>query len=217
MGRDRESTKIGKLSLVVIITVAIGIIISNNSYAKDFGVVGHSYEIIEQDIVGYIKEKLASYDLEALNSKMKEQVKEMFDRPEPVSFISDAKENREYYYDPTFILEEDIRDHRGQLIHKKGTEINSLSKVPLGNVLIFINGDNEKQIEYALEEYKALKEEARIILTGGSPTKLQKEHSDVVIYFDQFGFLTKKLGIKAVPALVKQDDLRLKINEVELK
>ena len=233
MARDRKSTQIAIAEMalhstkllrkrigvlaVIAITVAISLALVNTSYAKDFGVVGHSYEIIEQDIIEYIKEKLSSKDLEALNKEMQDKVKERLERPEPVVGISDAKESREYYYDPTFILKQDIRDYKGQLIHAKGKEINPLSKVPLKIALIFINGDNEKQVEYALNEYKALQEKAKIILTNGSPVKLQKEHKDIWIYFDLFGALTKTLGITAVPAVVKQNELRLKINEVALK
>lgn len=217
MGRDRQDIETSKILLMLILLI-YSIAVSRYSHAKDFGVVGHSYEIIEQDIIEYIKAKLVNQDLEALNQEMQEKVKARISRPEPVVGITDARENREEYtFDPTFVLREDIRDHKGQLIHVKGTEINPLSRLPLGKVLIFINGENEKQVEYAFAEYKAQNDKAKIILTSGSPTKLQKAHKDIWIYFDQFGALTKKLGIKAVPAVVKQEGIKLKINEVALK
>jgi hypothetical protein len=34
------------------------------------------------------------------------------------------------------------------------------------------------------------------------------------VYFDQQGVLTKKLGIQHVPALVSQEELRLRIEEI---
>lgn len=240
MGRDRQSVKIREtkkllrligsyytryttLLAIIAITSAISISVINESHAKDFGVVGHSYEIIEQDIIEYIKQKLENQDLDAINKGMQEKVRERFERPEAVVGIKDSKENREYYYDPTFVLDHDIKDPNGQLIHEKGKVINPLSKVPLSNALIFINGDNKEQVEYAVSQYKELDGKAKIILTSGSPIKLQKgqkekeEKNEVWFYFDQFGFLVKKLGIKAVPAIVRQDSLRLKINEVVLK
>lgn len=36
------------------------------------------------------------------------------------------------------------------------------------------------------------------------------------IYYDQQGLLTRRLGIKQVPALVSQDGLRLRIDEMEV-
>ena len=56
-----------------------------------------------------------------------------------------------------------------------------------------------------------------MILVGGSVFKLQEllgqEHADKV-YFDQAGELTTKFGIKASPAIVEQEGLRLKIEEI---
>ncbi len=36
------------------------------------------------------------------------------------------------------------------------------------------------------------------------------------VYFDQFGWLIKKFNIMQVPALVEQQDKRLKITEIKL-
>lgn len=59
--------------------------------------------------------------------------------------------------------------------------------------------------------------EDKIILIGGSPFKLKEElgekHENKV-YFDQHGELVGKFVIKASPAVVVQDGLQLKIEEV---
>lgn len=61
--------------------------------------------------------------------------------------------------------------------------------------------------------------EDRVILVGGSHFKIKeelgREHEDKV-YFDQNGELTSKFGIKASPAIVTQDGLILKIEEIKL-
>lgn len=184
--------------------------------AKDFGVVGHRYAILEEDIIEYIKKKLANVDIEALNKEMQEKVKANVKRPTPVSDIGNATEDREYYYDPTYVLNRDIYDHNNKLLHTKGKTINPLSKVPLSNTLIFIDGDDDKQVQYALELYRKLESKAKIILINGSPIELEEKHK-IWIYFDQFGYLTKKFGIQHVPATVTQAGLKLKIHEVALK
>ena len=38
----------------------------------------------------------------------------------------------------------------------------------------------------------------------------------IPIYYDQHGLLTRRLGIAQVPALVSQEGLRLRIDELEL-
>ena len=61
--------------------------------------------------------------------------------------------------------------------------------------------------------------EDRIILVGGRVFKLKDElgeaHADKV-YFDQHGELSSKFGIKASPAVVEQENLMIKITEIEV-
>ena len=179
--------------------------------AKDFGTVGHIYEIKEQDLIEYIKSKLQKVDLEALQEEMREKVRSSVERPKAVPDITNAQEDKNWYFDPTYVLKEDLKDHEGVLIYPKGTIINPLEKTRLSKALIFINGDEELQVKYALKE--SLDKQVKIVLTKGSPLELQKKHK-IWIYFDQFGFLTTKLGIKHVPAVVNQEGLRLKIQEL---
>lgn len=183
------------------------------AFAKDFGVVGYTYNIEEQDIIKYIKSKLKQIDIVKLQKEQQQIVRASVDRPKEVSGIIDAKENKEYFYDPTFILEEDIFDHIGRLIQKSGTRINPLEKIALRHDLVFINGDNPKQVEFALSYFKTKDAKATIILVKGSPVKLQKEHK-IWIYFDQEGLLVNKFRIKQVPALITQDKVQLKIREI---
>lgn len=208
---ERNRKNILKIAFCMILLV----LQSKTACAKDFGKLGHVYEIAEQDIIAYIKEKLGNIDLKGLEQRAKEKVQERVERPSPVRGITRAKESREFYYDPTFILDEPIYDHQGVLIYSAGTSINPLERVPLKNKLIFINGDDKEQVDFAIEEYKRAKEQAKIILIDGPPIKLQKEHK-IWIYFDQSGILTKKLNIQKVPAVVSQDKLRLRINEIAL-
>ncbi|MEQ9115671.1 MAG: type-F conjugative transfer system protein TraW [Rickettsiales bacterium] len=202
-------------NILKIILVALGLFLSFDSAAKDFGVVGHTYEIKEQDIVEYIKAQLKETDLVELEEKTKEAVRKRVNRPLPVENITKATENKSYYFDPTYVLNDNIYDHEGRLIHPIGTTINPLEKVPFRNALIFINGDDKEQVEFALKAYKDRDSRAKIVLINGSPIELQKEHR-IWIYFDQSGVLTKKFGIEHVPAIVSQEKLKLKIEEVKL-
>lgn len=201
-----------------ILTIALSLLAMttlNCAIAKDFGVVGHSYKIEEQDIIEFIKSKLNTMDMAKLQREQENIVIKYTAEPKPVAGIVDTKEPREYLYDPSFILETDIRDNIGRIIHLAGTKINPLEHVKLGQDLVFINGNNQKQVSFALEHYKQKNEKVKIILVKGSPLNLQKKHK-IWIYFDQNGSLTSKFGIKQVPAIITQDGLKLKINEVTL-
>jgi conjugal transfer pilus assembly protein TraW len=191
---------------------------AHDQETKDYGIVGHTYPIIEQDIIEYIKNRLGQIDLNVLETETKVRVQEKIKRPTPVYGITKAKENHEYDYDPTFTLEENIEDHKGNIIYPKGTTINPLSSARMKEALIFIDGDDKAQAEYAIEKYKERGGKVKIILIKGSPIDLGLKHKDEIqFYFDQEGVLTNKLGIKHVPAIVNQDGLKLRIKEVLLK
>ena len=209
---DHKGFAIVFTALVVMVLLVIFALI-DKAYSKDFGVQGHRWEIAETDILEYIEQKLKAVDIKKLQEEMVKKTKERVERPEPVSGIKDAVGKNSYLYDPSYTVPEDIYDHKGNLLYKAGYKVNPLNQVPLRKRLIFINGDNEAQVEYALkkrEEYQGL---AKIILTKGAPLKIQRKEK-VWIYFDQHGVLTSKLGIKAVPAVVEQAGLKLKITEI---
>ena len=194
------------LSIIVIIFVQqfIGYPIV---LARDFGIQGHIYPIQEENILKVIEARLEKIDLDKLNKELKEKTQKYVETPPSVKGITKAKaqDKKIRYYDPTYTNPEDIFDHNGLLIAPKGKRINPLEFTSLNQPLIFIDGDDEEQVAYALSHIKA-----KIILVKGSPLKLQRAHKRW-IYFDQAGFITNKLGIIEVPALVEQDGLRLKI------
>lgn len=178
--------------------------------AKDFGVQGQTWEIAEEDILVVIQQKLANLDIDALNKKMAEKVRSYVSRPPKVNGLIKAEKVSTIYYDPSYVLDRDIVDHKERLIYAKGTKINPLEQVPLREALIFIDGDDKDQVAYALQARKRLEGNAKIILTNGAPLELQKKYQ-VWMYFDQQGKITNQLGVIAIPALVTQDGLRLKI------
>ncbi|WP_375326305.1 hypothetical protein [Candidatus Tisiphia endosymbiont of Nemotelus uliginosus] len=55
--------------------------------------------------------------------------------------------------------------------------------------------------------------ENKIILIAGKPLELERMLK-YKIYFDQFGTLTSKFGIKFAPAIVEQESRALKIVEI---
>ncbi len=197
--------------------LVIGIIVVlflQQVYAKDFGVIGKTWEIKEKYAIEEIKEKLLTMEksLEEHNKIIKEKIENKVKNPISLN-ISNAKENRVFYYDPTIEVKEDLKDFNGRIFHKAGTKINPLDSVSLPYKLIFFDANDKKQFEYAMDLYEKSEIKPKLILTGGSPVELEKEYG-LDVYFDQQGLLTKQLGIKAVPAVVSQAEKVLKIEEV---
>lgn len=193
-------------------------------HAKDFGVRGKIAPIEEQDPIVLIQSKLKTMEergeLEQHNHELQKKTKAAIERPKPAEGLSKAIKTHIFYYDPTYIVPEDIKDHTGKIIHPKGTRLNPLETVSLSQELLFFDGDDADQVAFAREKLKekskeTLKESSvKLILVKGAPLALSEELK-VPVYFDQSGLLIKKLGIHHVPALVIQERLRLRIEEIK--
>ncbi len=207
---------------IVVIWICIiisALLLSINAKAKDFGVVGRTSEIKEVDAIEEIRGKLSDMEargeLDEHNERMKKEVSDRIKSPKSLN-LGRVSEVREYEYDPTLEVKEDLRDARGIVFHRKGTKVNPLDVVSMPYELIFFDGEDEDQLKYVIKKYEESEIKPKLILTGGSPIKLEEEYK-LDFYFDQRGVLIKQLGIKAVPAIVMQDGKVLKIREVMVR
>ena len=187
-------------------------------HARDLGTYGVIYPIEEKNPIILIQSKLKHMkengELERHRQELQNKTKAAIERPKPVEGISKAPGSRVFYYDPTYIVLENLKDHTGRVFYKKGTKINPLETVNLSQGLLFFDGDDEDQVAFVREKLK--ERSLKLILVKGAPLVLS-EQLKVPVYFDQAGLLTKKLGIGNVPALVNQKDLLLRIEEIDVK
>ncbi len=194
--------------------------------AKDCGTHGVVFPIEEEDPLQLIQQKLRmmeeSGEIERHHRILQKKAIAAIERPKPIESITKATELRVFYYDPSYIVKEDMTDHQGRAFIKKGAKINPLETVSLSQNLLFFDGDDREQVSWAQSflstersENKPQKGVVKLILIKGTPLALSEEFN-IPVYFDQGGILTKKLGIQHVPASVTQEDLHLRIEEVPL-
>lgn len=197
--------------------------------AKDFGISGQTFKVVEEPFIQMLKKRLDEIDIEKEQAKIQARVKDKVENPTPVQGIYPAKKERIFYFDPTYTLDKDAILPCGKILHRAGTKVNPLQHMDLNRRMFFIDGRNKEQITWLKEQLEnpppslphaeAQQIEDRVILVGGSVFVLKEDlgenHADKV-YFDQHGELTTKFGIKASPAVVVQEGLLLKIKEVLL-
>lgn len=151
-------------------------------------------------------------DLENLLNKQEEfknKVQQKISRPTAILALAKTNIKRNWYHDPSFIQKTDIKDQAGKIIVKANTSVNPLEKISWGEALIFIDGDDEKQIKWSNSK------KGKLVLTSGNPIKLAKKLNKPV-FFDQGGVLTTRFKIKAVPTIVEQEGKLLKISEIKI-
>lgn len=192
------------------------VFIFNSIYADNLGTVGKVYPIAEPDMIDWIKAKAAAMvkngQWHEIQNKAIAKAKEQINHPSPVFGITDAQVTRTWYYKPMVNLRQDLTDGRGHVIAKAGN-YNALRYKPFDVQMLFINGNNIKQLNWALTKNAEFRIRTKIILTQGSFLDLDKKYK-VWFYYDQGGKYTQKLNIKHVPAIVKQDSDQLKIMEI---
>jgi conjugal transfer pilus assembly protein TraW len=182
-------------------------------FAHDLGCFGETFSIQEQNMIEVIQKKLKKTSLEKHQKIIQERIKKSIERPKYNKEIVTTKIKRTFIFEPSVVVSKDLKDHSGKVFIARGTKINPLHIRSLTKPLLFINGDEEDQREWAQNKLKKNRL-AKIILIKGEPLKLMKKWRKA-IYFDQQGLLVKKLGIRHVPAFVTQKDDVLEIQEVK--
>ncbi|MEO0688691.1 MAG: type-F conjugative transfer system protein TraW [Pseudomonadota bacterium] len=190
-------------------------VIPMQAQARDYGQRGALFPIVERDLLEQIHSRLkameASGETARLNQELKRRTIARVNRPDPVAGLIRASETRSWPFDPTTTLAADIRGAKGELIHAAGTRVNPLDSVKLRADLLFLDGDDTSQIQWALKQDP----KAKLILVKGAPLELMKARQRR-FYFDQGGKLTAKFNITAVPARVRQNGRMLEVSEIAL-
>lgn len=188
------------------------------SEARDYGQAGQAFPITEPDLLSAIEARLrraeASGELARMNEVFAKRVEARVRRPKPVEGITPARAARSWNYDPTVAIERDIRDQKGNLIAAAGQKINPLDFVAIRQDLVFIDGDNTAELDWATARYSDLK--AKIVFVGGSPVE-QMTAKKRRFYFDQEGKLTGTFGIEHTPAVVSQVGKIMRVSEMVIK
>lgn len=180
--------------------------------AKDLGCFGEIFHIQEKNMIDFIVQKLHQIPFEKHQKIIQERIQKNIERPKHVDGIINTKIKRTFIFDPSIVVSKDLKDHLGNVFFQKGTKVNPLHIRSLTKPLLFIDGDDILQREWANK--KRLKNPLlKLILIKGEPLKIMKKEG-YPIYFDQQGLLTKKLGIHQVPAFVTQKKDVLEIQEV---
>lgn len=205
--RSRPAAALG---LGLVIVAAAGI-----AHARDLGVMGQTWAIEEPDLLATIGNRLATMQanggVERMQQTLVARARERVMRPAPVAGLVRATAARSWTYDPSIVVEHDIRDAKGNLIAARGLRVNPLDFVQMKTALVFIDGDDGAQVEWATKAFTP--GNAKIIFTSGSPFLAMKERQRR-FYFDQRGQLTGKFGIAHLPAVVRQAGDTLAVEEI---
>lgn len=187
--------------------------------AEDLASLGPVYEIREKHgtemIIGKLREMERRGELAKWEAESKTRLVDVLTNPKPIAGLGPTRTGRTFYYDPTYTVPSNIVDAKGNVLFPAGYRKNPLEVFSLSQHLLFFDGRDAKQVKLARRLIDHYDGRVMPILVAGSFMNLMRDWKQHV-YFDQFGFLVNKLGIGQVPALVSQEGLQLRIDEVKV-
>ncbi len=192
---------------------------SSLALAENLGVVGPVYPIAEQDMLATIQERLQSLketgELARIEEEAQDRYRAYVSNPPGVE-LPRAIEPRTYYHDPSITVPYPIQDHQGNVIHPAGATVNPLEHMLLSKQILFFDGADPVQTAWARERITTGKTPVKPILTRGRVLELMQDWQ-TWLYVDQRGTLVQRFGIRALPAIVRQEGKRLRIEEILLE
>jgi len=208
-----------------VLAMAMFLVVPVMAFAEDLGTHGRTVPIdrdARQEMKDRVRQKESNGDLARYWRDYQSNVVDAIKHPAPLGIPSDTHLRTEMH-EVRFVLPQDYRDQTGRIVARRGTVIEPLKVQPMTTGLIFIDGRDEAQVQYALAGGR--KERLKIVLTAGSPYDLRVRFRNVMwqgypsvpFYFDQRKVIIDQLQrlygiqLRSVPAKLTQQGSQLRI------
>jgi conjugal transfer pilus assembly protein TraW len=187
---------------------------SYSETVNDLGVIGKTYSIAEESMLDLIKRRLQSKvdsgEVDTVHQRMKDRSVKYVERP-PGAFLPSAAEYRVVEIETEYTTKEDILGADGKVLFPAGTTVNPLTVHPINKTMCFFDGDNSNQVEW-VKKVCTNNPLNKLILVNGNYVAVSK-YLGIRAYFDQRGYLVNKLGIRSLPAVLRQSGDKLYLEE----
>lgn len=188
--------------------IALLVLVPVMTQAKDLGVQGKTYEIIEPDIRAVIMRQMSQIDKQAIADKLKKSTENYTDDL-PDYPLGTIDSTRTYHVNIEVTTQKPIYrptlNEQGQMEWKvmveKGTKVNPLKKVRPYTAYLIFNGQSEQQREFARTLWKAAPNYIIPMMSAGDPADMAKE-IDAPVYRAS-PFILKRFDLENTPALAR--------------
>ena len=205
---------------------ALVCLVSATALAEDLGAKAPGFAIDQdgrEQLKAIARQKVDQGTFEAYKKEFIKRNLDAIKNPAPLG-IKTAYGQRTELKEARYVMPADVKDQNGRIVARRGTVIEPIKISPLQAGLLFIDGRDEAQIQYALRAYRAAP--LKIILVAGSAFDLRVRFKDLIIngsktvpfYFDQRAMILRQLNslyridINSVPALLTQEGGKLRLD-----
>jgi len=219
-GRARAGLTAGQwLGVVALLTTAVA------CFSEDLGVKAGTYlpdPDGREQLKNQVRAKQDSGEVDRFWQHYRDQVLNAIKHPAPLPVRTVYAPTTEFHA-VAFTLPNNFVDQNGKVVAHKGQVIEPLAISPLTSALLFIDGRDPQQVQWAVRRGQLTT--AKIVLTAGSPIELRERYRNtpwstgagVPFYFDQreiiIDTLARMYGIQlaSVPAALSQEGKGLRI------
>lgn len=206
--------------LAIAIVGAIGVSIAPIAQAAHLGSIGQTYPIAEENaltmIMKKLREKERTGELKKLEAEAIRRSMHSIEHMPPVEGIVTATERDQRLIDPTIQYTQAVTTDEKRIVIPAGTRINPLDIVSLSKTLVFFDGRDPDQRDAVHLLIQRNPKTIKPILIAGSWLEMTRAWKTQV-YYDQYGTLTKRFGVRAVPAVIRQHGKSLLLEEIPAK
>ncbi len=194
------------ISVLIILLTSV-----TDSRAKDLGTFGATYMISEPDSLAELREKAAKVDWKKVFDREKLTRKVRNFRPKELKRLPAARRDRAFLSDLSYTLDVDIPDGKGGVLYPKGYTFNPLDYLRFRRTIVVIDGNNRRQVEWFRKSNWFKDVNAMLLLTDGGYFELGKRLRRPVFYANSL--IVDRLGLKAVPSVVRQNGRFMEVRE----
>lgn len=178
--------------------------------------LGQSYDFAEKDILELINEHISknkehfNQKAQEMSEKGKENIKNY--KPKDLKTLEPATEDKIFYPNLTYTLNEDIKGADGKVIYKKGYSFNPADYVKISYAMIVIDGTNRAEVEWFKTSGYANSIAYRLLLSDGSYYDLNQELKQAVFYL--MPQIRERFNIQKTPSIIKQVGNAIQVQEI---
>ena len=194
--------------------VLSAVLTASSSQARDLGAIGPTHDIEETSLLTVIKQRITNYLESGQYEREKDLVKKRAKRyaTRPLGrVLPRARTYRAHDVSLAFTLSADIKDADGKILFPSGTPVDPLAYHIMNDTLCFIDADDPEQIEWLTTHCPVSPTSKAILINGDYPATAQALGRR--LYFDQRGYLVGRFSIEAVPAIVRQKNKVLHVQQ----
>jgi conjugal transfer pilus assembly protein TraW len=203
-----------------------GLCTVKHARAEDLGAKAQTYQVdrdAREEFKDVIRHKQSTGELDRFWQDYRDKTIASIKSPQPLGVRTDYTWRTEV--NPVrFTIPGDYRNERGEVVVKRGTVVEPLKLHPLTSGLVFIDGRDQAQVDYAIA--RGQQTPLKIVLTAGSAFSLRVKYqhapwrngAGIPFYFDQRRIIIDTLrrlygiDVGSVPTLLTQLGTGLRID-----